>query len=99
MARQYTCMTEVAWRELMKGNEHKFAVNEVLNQLGDLRLMGEVNHFCNYAKEQNILDCTLRKAQCYVSTRRLPDLGDVVLRISLVRTTSAYFKQRRASKQ
>ena len=38
-------------------------------------------------------------AGCYVSTRRLPDLGEVVLRISLVRTTSAYFKQRRTSKQ
>ena len=37
--------------------------------------------------------------QCYVSTRCLPDLGEVVLRISLVRTTSAYFKQRQASKQ
>ena len=37
--------------------------------------------------------------ECYVSTRRLPDLGDGILRISLVRTTSAYFKQRRASKQ
>ena len=36
---------------------------------------------------------------CYVSTRRLPDLGERVLRISLVRTTSAYFKQRQASKQ
>ena len=40
-----------------------------------------------------------RERWCYVSTRRLPDLGDVVLRISLVRTTSAYFKQRQASKQ
>ena len=38
-------------------------------------------------------------SQCYVSTRHLPDLGVRVLRISLVRTTSAYFKQRRASKQ
>ena len=36
---------------------------------------------------------------CYVSTRRLPDLGDGVLRISLVQKTSAFFKQRWASKQ
>ena len=38
-------------------------------------------------------------AKCYVLTRRLPDLGEGVLQMSLVWSTSAYFKQRRASKQ
>ena len=34
-ARFYARMTEANWRELQRGNEHEFAVNEVLSQLGD----------------------------------------------------------------
>ena len=48
---------------------------------------------------QNLQYLLAADTLCYVSTRRLPDLGVRVLRISLVRSTSAYFKQRRASKQ
>ena len=62
-ARQYTCMTEAGWRELMRGNEHKFTVNKVLNQLGDLRLTGEINCFHNYMEEKSSLDQCLREAQ------------------------------------
>ena len=43
----YSWMTEESWRELQQGNKHKFAVNEVLSQLGDLRLTGEINWYCN----------------------------------------------------
>ena len=62
-ARFYTRMTEANWRELQGGNEHEFAVNEVLSQLGDRRLTGEVNRYRNYQETLNSLENILRDQQ------------------------------------
>ena len=62
-ARFYTRMTEANWRELQRGNKHKFAVNEVLSQLGDCRLTGEVNRYHNYQETLSSLENILRDQQ------------------------------------
>ena len=56
------------WRQLQRGNEHKFAVNKVLTQLGDLRLTGEVNQYRNYTESHHSLENTLREAQHRVNS-------------------------------
>ena len=48
---------------MTRGNEHEFAVNEVLSQLGDRRLTGEVNRYCNYQESLNSLENILRDQQ------------------------------------
>ena len=40
----------------MRGSKHEFVVNKVLNQLEDLTLIREINHFHNYAEEKNCLN-------------------------------------------
>src|ERR1700761_8140169 len=52
----YACMTEENWRELQRDNEHEFAVNKVLSQLGDHQLTGEVNRYHTYQEMLNLLE-------------------------------------------
>ena len=81
------------YHSLKKSSASSFAFNVVVvgtSQMSELRQSVRVRMQSKPCSTGN---------GCYISTRRLPDLGKVVLRISLVRTTSAYFKQRRASKQ
>ena len=62
-ARFYKRINAEQWRQLKRGNEHEFAVNEVLTQLGDLCLTGEVNRYRNYSESHCTLESTLREAQ------------------------------------
>ena len=64
----YEKVSAEQWRQLQRDNEHEFAVNEVLTQLGDLRLTGEVNQYRNYAKSHQSLKNTLREAQQRVNS-------------------------------
>ena len=73
------------------------ALDKSMAALGCTRLLSDSGLFVN--EQKTIVVIIYVDDVCYVSTRRLPDLGEGILQISLVRTTSAYFKQRWASKQ
>ena len=58
----YTRMMEANWRDLMRGNEKEFAINEALVEMGDLRLWGEINTFRGMAELRKTLEEMLRDA-------------------------------------
>ena len=61
-ARHFMHMTEANWRDLMRGNEKEFAINEALMEMGDLQLWGEVNTFRGTAELKKTLEEMLKDA-------------------------------------
>jgi hypothetical protein len=62
-AQYYAAMTTAMWRDLERGSSKEFAVNDCLADIGDSRLIGEVNHFRGYAELQQTLNSYLLDAQ------------------------------------
>lgn len=65
-ARQYTKMTSQMWRDLQRGKKHEFAINETLAQMGDVCLVGKVNHFRGQVEVRDALKELLREARVWV---------------------------------
>jgi hypothetical protein len=61
-AQQYERMTGAKWRDLCKGDIREFAINEALEDLGDIRLKGELNRFRGLADQKEILADLLKDA-------------------------------------
>jgi hypothetical protein len=62
-AQHYERMTGAKWRDLRKGDIWEFAINEALEDLGDIRLKGELNRFRGLTDQKEILADLLRDAQ------------------------------------
>jgi hypothetical protein len=62
-AQQYERMTGAKWRDLRKGDIREFAINKALEDLGDIRLKGELNRFRGLADQKEILADLLKDAQ------------------------------------
>jgi hypothetical protein len=56
-AQHYERMTRAKWRDLRRGDIREFAINEALEDLGDIRLKGELNRFRGLAdKKETVAD-------------------------------------------
>jgi hypothetical protein len=62
-AQHYERMTGAKWRELRKGDIREFAINEALEDLGDIRLKGELNRFRGLTDQKEILADLLKDTQ------------------------------------
>jgi hypothetical protein len=62
-AQHYEWMTGAKWRELCKGDIWEFAINEALEDLGDIWLKGKLNRFRGLADQKEILVDLLKDAQ------------------------------------
>jgi hypothetical protein len=61
-AQQYERMTAAKWRDLQRGDIWEFAINEALEDLGDIRLKGELNRFRGLADQKEIVADLLKDA-------------------------------------
>jgi hypothetical protein len=61
-AQHYERMTGAKWRDLRKGDIREFAINEALEDLGDIRLKGELNRFRGLADQKEIVADLLKDA-------------------------------------
>jgi hypothetical protein len=61
-AQQYERMTRAKWRDLRRGDIREFAINEALEDLGDIRLKGELNRFRGLADQKEIVANLLKDA-------------------------------------
>jgi hypothetical protein len=61
-AQQYERMTTAKWRDLRRGDIREFAINEALEDLGDIRLKGELNRFRGLADQKEIVADLLKDA-------------------------------------
>ena len=61
-AHSYMHMMEAQWRDLMRGNEKEFAINKALLEMGDLRLLGEINTFRRHVELKKTLEDMLKDA-------------------------------------
>jgi hypothetical protein len=61
-AQHYERMTRAKWRDLRRGDIREFAINEALEDLGDIRLKGELNRFRGLADQKEILADLLKDA-------------------------------------
>jgi hypothetical protein len=61
-AQHYKRMTRAKWRDLRKGDIREFAINEALEDLGDIRLKGELNRFRGLADQKEIVADLLKDA-------------------------------------
>jgi hypothetical protein len=61
-AQQYERMTRAKWRDLRRGDIREFAINEALEDLGDIRLKGELNRFRGLADQKEIVADLLKDA-------------------------------------
>jgi hypothetical protein len=61
-AQHYERMTRAKWRDLRRGDTREFAINEALEDLGDIRLKGELNRFRGLADQKEILADLLKDA-------------------------------------
>jgi hypothetical protein len=62
-AQHYERMTRAKWRELRKGDIREFAINEALEDLGNIQLKGELNHFRGLVDQKEILANLLKDVQ------------------------------------
>jgi hypothetical protein len=61
-AQHYERMTAAKWRDLRRGDIREFAINEALEDLGDIRLKGELNRFRGLADQKEIVANLLKDA-------------------------------------
>jgi hypothetical protein len=61
-AQHYERMTGAKWRDLRRGDTWEFAINEALEDLGDIRLKGELNRFRGLADQKEIVADLLKDA-------------------------------------
>jgi hypothetical protein len=61
-AQHYEWMTAAKWRDLRRDDRREFAINEALEDLGDIRLKGELNRFRGLADQKEILADLLKDA-------------------------------------
>jgi hypothetical protein len=61
-AQHYERMTGAKWRDLRRGDIREFAINEALEDLGDIRLKGELNRFRGLADQKEIVADLLKDA-------------------------------------
>jgi hypothetical protein len=61
-AQHYERMTAAKWRDLRRGDIREFAINEALEDLGDIRLKGELNRFRGLADQKEIVADLLKDA-------------------------------------
>jgi hypothetical protein len=66
-AQHYERMTGAKWRDLRRGDIIEFAINEALEDLGDIRLKGELNRFRGLADQKEILADLLKDALSQVN--------------------------------
>jgi hypothetical protein len=62
-AQYYAAMTTAMWRDLERGSSKEFAVNDCLADIGDARIISEVNQFRGYAELRQTLNGYLLEAQ------------------------------------
>jgi hypothetical protein len=62
-AQYYAAMTTAMWRDLERGSCKEFAVNDCLADIGDTRIIGEINCFRGYAKLRQTLNGYLLDTQ------------------------------------
>jgi hypothetical protein len=62
-AQYYAAMTTAMWRDLERGSSKEFAVNDCLADIGDARIISEVNRFRGYAKLRQTLNGYLLDTQ------------------------------------
>ena len=67
-ARHYTRMTKVMWEELRRGAPREFIINEALADMGDARVVGEVNRLRNQMETDTALYGLLQDAQRSVNS-------------------------------
>jgi hypothetical protein len=61
-AQHYERMTRAKWRDLRRGDIWEFAINEALEDLGDIRLKGELNRFRGLADQKETVADLLKDA-------------------------------------
>jgi hypothetical protein len=61
-AQHYKRMTRAKWQDLRRGDIREFAINEALEDLGDIRLKGELNRFRGLADQKEIVANLLKDA-------------------------------------
>ena len=61
-------LTAAEWKHLEAENEREFAINVVLTEINDPRLMGEIARYRGYAKLKTTLDGFLKEANEHVCT-------------------------------
>jgi hypothetical protein len=61
--RHYAPMTTSKWQELNRGVLHEFIVNEAVAEMGDPRIIGEVNRYQGKQELKDTLDKLLRDAR------------------------------------
>jgi hypothetical protein len=63
----YTPMTASKWREFAQGAPQEFIVNEAVAEMGDPRIIGEVNRYQGKRELKDTLDKLLRDARQHVN--------------------------------